>query len=568
MNNNGKKKIAIFGGSFDPPHYGHYDIVKNLEKTFDRVIVVPSYISPFKTDASAADAKARLSLVKRFFASEKTEICSREITRKGVSYSVDTAVYLAKKYSDASLTWVIGSEELLRLPEWHDIDRLKATVDFLVVPRPGYAPDPNLIKALKKRKIKLKTAKFNGLDISSTRIKIDTAFGRPNKYVPEFVRKAAEKNGLFDPYRKYVAALYRHGLSERRINHTYGVACRGAELAKLYGADVSEAVITCLLHDIAKNVNIEEYSGKVDIKGFPIPTAHGPIGAYIATREFGVSDEIAHAIRYHSTGCGDMSLLDEIVYLADKTEEGRNYKEVYYLRYLCGIDREIAMLEALKRIVEYTSGEAEDGRQCGFTSDAIELYKKRCEGKEIPKMPEIAMPAEFEKSVLLPVVRAGAPLGAVKSKAVRIIPEKNGSVRIVPENSKSVTEHKGAATHSEAAADKTDVRAVAETVAKELCKHKAHDVVIIDLDGKTIVADYFVIASVTSTTAVKALRGYAEDIMTKKYGLDPNKRDIDNEWIALDYGGVIIHIFTDKTREFYNIERLWSDGKNVTEMGD
>ncbi len=62
--------------------------------------------------------------------------------------------------------------------------------------------------------------------------------------------------------------------------------------------------------------------------------------------------------------------------------------------------------------------------------------------------------------------------------------------------------------------------------------------------------------------------GYVEDRLKKQFNIDPAKRDVDKEWIALDYGGVIIHIFTDKTREFYNIERLWSDGSNVERFGD
>ena len=103
-----------------------------------------------------------------------------------------------------------------------------------------------------------------------------------------------------------------------------------------------------------------------------------------------------------------------------------------------------------------------------------------------------------------------------------------------------------------------EARDIAIAVADELNLHKARDIDIVGLDGKTIIADYFVIASCSSTTAVKALMGYAEDRLTKQFGLDPIKRDVDREWVALDYGAVIIHIFTDKTREFYNIERLWS----------
>ncbi|MCH5163227.1 MAG: nicotinate (nicotinamide) nucleotide adenylyltransferase [Clostridiales bacterium] len=603
------QKIAIYGGSFDPPHYGHYDIVKNLERSFDRVIVVPSYISPFKTDEAADSAKIRLKLCKKVFASNKTEVLSREISKKGVSYSIDTVKYLKKKNPDAKLFFVIGSEELVKLTEWHEIDELKKLVAFFVVPRPGYKATDETLKTLKKRGIKIKTAKFDGLNISSTKIKIDIAFGKQNTSVPDIVIKTAEKEGLFNPYGKYVEALYRYNLSDKRLTHTYGVAIRGAELAKLYGYSVRDAVIACILHDVAKSVDPDDYVGKVDAEGFPAPTVHGPIGAYIARREFGISDEMYHAIRHHSTGDATMTLLDEIVYLADKTEPYRTYNEVYYFRYLCAIDKDYAMYRALSAVSEY-----KETRPCEYTAAAIELYRARCEGKTPPEMPKREVKPS-ENTVTLPIVRGSHALGELKTKAMRIVPEtqkgirtveetgtavraveenstavrmieesstavrvvteNSGAVRVVEESSTAVrtVEEKNTAIRAvpekkkKGTATKIDeIKEIAVTVAKELSLHKARDIDIVDLAGKTIVADYFVIASVSSTTAVKAQMGYVEDIMTKKYGLDPLRRDVDSEWIALDYGGVIVHIFTDKTREFYNIERLWSDGNNITRI--
>ncbi len=547
-----KQKIAIFGGSFDPPHYGHYDIVKNLERAFDRVIVVPSYISPFKTDGSE-DAKVRLSLCKKLFVSDKTEVCSREINKKGVSYSVDTAAYFAKKYKDAALFWVIGSEEVKRLHDWHDLDKLKTLVTFLVVPRPGYEASDADIALLKKRKVKLKTAKFNGLAISSTKIKIDSAFKKSNQSVPDIVRKVAEAKGLFDPYSEYVAALKAHGLSQKRLEHIYGTTVRGAELAKLYGGSVRDAVVACILHDVAKSTDAKEYTGAVDVEGYPEPTVHAPIGAYIAQKEFGVSDEIARAIRVHTTADGNMTLLDEIVYLADKSEAGRRYDQVYRLRELCARDKD----EAMAYILPLIAGYREDAVPCKFTDDAIALYAARIKDKTATE-DQPRQSYDKAQSGTLPVVRGGRELSEIKSKAMAVFNKPDKSVAVKPSAELAPVADK----------EKNRIREIAFTVAAELSLHKAHDIDIIDLGGKTIIADYFVVASASSTTAVKALMGYTEDILTKKYGLDPTRRDVDGEWVALDYGGVIVHIFTDKTREFYNIERLWADGKNVTRFGD
>lgn len=540
------KKTVIYGGSFDPIHYGHADIVKNLERAFDRVIVVPSYVSPFK--AGADDAALRFKLCKRVFSSDKTEVSKYEINKKGVSYSVDTAAYYAKKYAGDKLFWAVGSEELTRLTEWHDIDRLKTLVTFFVIPRPSYDVTDEKLKELKKRKIKIKIAGLDGLDVSSTEIKIDNAFGKSNKLVPSVVDKEAKKRGAFDPYGKYVAALYAHGLSAHRIEHTYGVAIRGAELAKLYGANVNDTVIACLLHDMAKSVDIKEYAGKYDAELFPDPLAHAAIGAELATREFGVSSEIAHAVYTHGTGSDDMSLIGEIVYLADKTEAGRSYDSVYYLRYLSTLDKDVAMYMTIKHVHEWATAK-HNARDSLLTLCALDKYADRIKGKSFPSF------AEYEANALAER-RKAAQSYSDKSKCVDEKPsvKKLSAREELDELAKKLSE--------------PTYKNIATLVAAELDLHKATDVDIIDLDGKTIVADYFVVASVSSSTAVKALGGYVEDRLTKTYGLDPTRRDADKEWLALDYGGVIVHIFTQKTRDFYNIERLWADGTNVKRYGD
>lgn len=108
----------------------------------------------------------------------------------------------------------------------------------------------------------------------------------------------------------------------------------------------------------------------------------------------------------------------------------------------------------------------------------------------------------------------------------------------------------------------TDPAGLADAVAYLLDLKKGKNIVTIDLSGKTIVADYFVIASAYSSTAVKALADYVEDELSKR-GLEPIHRDVDSKWIALDYGSVILHVFYKELREFYDIERLWAEGDNI-----
>lgn len=108
----------------------------------------------------------------------------------------------------------------------------------------------------------------------------------------------------------------------------------------------------------------------------------------------------------------------------------------------------------------------------------------------------------------------------------------------------------------------TELEKAKETV-KILDKKKAIDIKAIHITDYSIVADYFVIATGTSNTHVKSLADELEYEMSK-LGIEPNH--IEGKatgWIVLDYGTVIVHIFTGESREYYNLERLWSDAEDV-----
>ena len=115
--------------------------------------------------------------------------------------------------------------------------------------------------------------------------------------------------------------------------------------------------------------------------------------------------------------------------------------------------------------------------------------------------------------------------------------------------------------------DVTTPKGLSETIAAILDTKKGKQVTTIDLSDKTVVADYFVIASAYSSTAVKALADAVEEELDK-VGVHPLHRDADQKWIALDYGSVIVHVFYKELRDFYNLERLWADGDNVTVTGE
>src|SRR5690606_824069 len=102
---------------------------------------------------------------------------------------------------------------------------------------------------------------------------------------------------------------------------------------------------------------------------------------------------------------------------------------------------------------------------------------------------------------------------------------------------------------------------LAKEIAGYLDEKKAKKILLIDISKRTPIADYFVICSARSTTAVKALTDFVDEKLSSK-GLLPKGRDIDPKWAAVDYGSVILHIFYEETREFYQLERLWIEGDN------
>mgnify|MGYP000971014945 FL=1 len=105
---------------------------------------------------------------------------------------------------------------------------------------------------------------------------------------------------------------------------------------------------------------------------------------------------------------------------------------------------------------------------------------------------------------------------------------------------------------------------LAKEAAKILDDKKAIDLKIIGIKDISVLADYFVLATGTSSTHVKSLADEVE-FKLKQLGKSPEHVDgyRSNSWVLLDYGSVMIHVFTSEAREFYNLDRLWQDGENV-----
>ena len=106
---------------------------------------------------------------------------------------------------------------------------------------------------------------------------------------------------------------------------------------------------------------------------------------------------------------------------------------------------------------------------------------------------------------------------------------------------------------------------IASIAARALEDKKARDVKILKTAEQTVIADYFVICNGTSSTHIKALVDEVDRKLSEA-GEPPIRREglRSDIWVLMDFGSVIVHVFTDEARKFYNLERLWSDSEEVT----
>ncbi len=178
--------IAVFGGSFDPPHLGHEAIIKEALKSLHvkKLFVVPTYLNPFKKKFFAP-SHMRLKWLTKLFTCKEIEILDFEVKQKRAVPTIETIEYLKSIYNLEKIYLVIGADNLPSLESWHRYSDLKNMVEFVVAAR----NETNLPKELKKLSINAK------ISSSELRSNMNTTFipHKIKKEIEEFYNK--EKNG-------------------------------------------------------------------------------------------------------------------------------------------------------------------------------------------------------------------------------------------------------------------------------------------------------------------------------------------------------------------------------------
>lgn len=194
-------RTGLFGGSFDPVHNGHIKLAEFMrnELCLDRLIIIPTFVSPFKTGGSAADD--RYEMCRLAFMDDKYEVSRIETDRVGKSYTIDTVKEIRKIYPDDELFLIIGSDQLKIFDKWYKAAEILSEVTLCAVSREADDTYEELEKTADENlrqygNVLIK--KFEPFEISSTKIRNMAASGEDiSAFVPGKVAGYIKARGLY-----------------------------------------------------------------------------------------------------------------------------------------------------------------------------------------------------------------------------------------------------------------------------------------------------------------------------------------------------------------------------------
>ena len=198
-----KKKIGIFGGTFDPIHTGHMIVAETIMDEFglDQVVFIPAAVPPHKLGRQISPARDRYMMTMLATCSNpRFQVSDMEMHRQGPSYSRDTLAQLIEKHgSDAEFYFVVGADSVVSLHTWNRIDELLGMCHFIGASRPGCMPDMSKIRErFGPLAEKIHCLETPELEISSTEIRKRVRQGKTIRYiVPEAVEQYIYKEKLY-----------------------------------------------------------------------------------------------------------------------------------------------------------------------------------------------------------------------------------------------------------------------------------------------------------------------------------------------------------------------------------
>ena len=374
--------IGIFGGSFDPFHLGHRRILEAALAAYDfkRFYLMPTS-SPAYKDRALSLAVYRYAMTQLATVDlSQVKLSRMELKHtEGPNYTANTLAKLHKKWDQKTkdpvqFKLVLGSDALDYFSSWHKPAEIMAQADLVIALRGCDAKEE---KAYRKKAKNLQKAyggsieffPMQAIEISSTDLRQQLVRNEvKKKYYPgpvaDFLRQhrpyvfyqdfQALKPETHDQLRVFEQAIW-HKMPTRRLIHVANVSLYASHLARIHGLDPDKAAVAGLLHDSCKNIPLPEQYTYVRQSGFAYAVnaaiAHGPASAYWNKMALGVTDEdIYHAVMYHTTGRPGMTPLEKVIYLADKIEFGRPFRDLDKIRQAAELDLDEAMRLCLREV--------------------------------------------------------------------------------------------------------------------------------------------------------------------------------------------------------------------------
>jgi nicotinate-nucleotide adenylyltransferase len=332
-------KIAILGGSFNPIHNGHLALAEAARLAFhyDRIILIPSFQSPFKPEYKETNAQDRLDMcISAIAGNPFFTLDDCEIKREGVSYTIDTINYIDQKYRpDGKLGLIIGDDLAADFHKWCSAEEIAARTDIILARRFSENHDeigfPFPYKKLHNEIVTLSSGEVRNCIQKKTSWRY---------LVPQPVCSIIEERGLYteenaNPLAQLIAHIEHHArmlLPFDRFLHSRNVALLSAELCSRFGCDPQKGYLAGIAHDLCKMmpekrmIELAEKDGREisKIEQKKISLLHGRASAVYIKEFFQIDDdEILEAVRFHTYASESMGALAKIVYIADKIEIGR-----------------------------------------------------------------------------------------------------------------------------------------------------------------------------------------------------------------------------------------------------
>jgi len=362
--------IAIYGGSFNPPHLGHVDAARVSREVLgaDKLILMPAAVPPHKTLAAASPAPAERLYMTQLAASALpgAEVSAYEIDLGDKpSYTEHTAAHFRAKYPDDRLFLLIGTDMLLTFEQWYAFEKLLSLAELAVFPRD--VGELEKIRAFadymrEKYGARITIIEKAPLPMASSDVREKLPLRQGREMLPEtvYARIIQKRHYGAKPDLVWLREQAKTLLNPKRVPHVLGCEETAVRLAERWGEDPGDAAEAGILHDITKKLDKQEQLNLCAEYGIMMDALeaesgkllHAKTGAALAADRFGVSDRVRSAIWWHTTGHPDMTLLEKIIYMADYVEPNRDFEGVEALRRLAFEDLDAAMVLGLQMSID------------------------------------------------------------------------------------------------------------------------------------------------------------------------------------------------------------------------